>query len=78
MQAELREAQKRIRLLEQENEILRRGAAYFTQSQLPELIYPLVLELAADRIPVEVAFRVLGLLEARVPTGAREPVTDRD
>ncbi len=36
-QAEVRDAQKRIRLLEkQENEILRRAAAYFAQSQLPK------------------------------------------
>ena len=35
-QAEPREAQKRIQLLEQENEIPRRAAAYFAQSQLPK------------------------------------------
>jgi len=33
--AELREAKKRIRLLEQENEVLRRAAAYLSQSTLP-------------------------------------------
>jgi transposase len=33
--AELREARKRIRLLEQENEVLRRAAAYLSQSTLP-------------------------------------------
>ena len=33
--AELREAKKRIRLLEQENEVLRRAAAYLSQAQLP-------------------------------------------
>ena len=32
---ELREAWKRIRLLEQENEILRRAAAYLSQANLP-------------------------------------------
>ena len=35
-QAELRDAQKRIRLLEQENEILRRAAAYLSQAHLPK------------------------------------------
>ena len=33
--AELREARKRIRLLEQENEVLRRAAAYLSQASLP-------------------------------------------
>lgn len=34
--AELPEAKKRIKLLEQENEILRRAAAYLSQSLLPK------------------------------------------
>lgn len=33
--AELREARRKIRLLEQENEVLRRAAAYLSQAQLP-------------------------------------------
>ncbi|MFG1997503.1 transposase [Actinoplanes sp. NPDC048988] len=33
--AELREARKRIKLLEQENEVLRRAAAYLAQANLP-------------------------------------------
>ena len=32
---QLREAKKRIRLLEQENEVLRRAAAYLSQANLP-------------------------------------------
>lgn len=35
-QAELREARKRIRLLEMENEVLRRAAAYLSQGSLPK------------------------------------------
>ena len=33
--AELREARRRNRLLEQENEVLRRAAAYLSQANLP-------------------------------------------
>ena len=33
--ADLREARKRISLLEQENEVLRRAAAYLSQANLP-------------------------------------------
>jgi transposase-like protein len=32
---DLKEARKRIRLLEQENEVLRRAAAYLSQANLP-------------------------------------------
>ena len=44
-------AQARIRLLEQENEVLRRAAAYLSQAQpAGKRLYPLVSELAADGI----------------------------
>jgi transposase len=33
--SDLREARRRIRLLEQENEVLRRAAAYLSQANLP-------------------------------------------
>ncbi|PZF52576.1 IS3 family transposase, partial [Curtobacterium sp. MCSS17_008] len=77
-QAELRDAQKRIRLLEQENEILRRATAYLSQGASPKMMYPLVLELAADRIPVAVACRVLGFSKQAFYRWRASPVTDRD
>ena len=42
------------------------------------MIYPLVLELAADRIPVAVACRVLGFSKQAFYRWRASPVTDRD
>ena len=83
---ELREANKRIRLLEQENEVLRRAAAYLSQAgNLPETRLPLVREMAAAgapiRVPVAVACRVLGLSRQGVlpvAEGPRQPAGDWD
>ncbi|MGW3210877.1 IS3 family transposase [Streptomyces parvus] len=80
--AELREARKRIRLLEQENEVLRRAAAYLSQANLPKMMYPLVRELAAaaapGRVPVAVTCRVLGLARQPYYRWLDRPVTDTE
>ncbi|WP_435873364.1 IS3 family transposase [Nocardia farcinica] len=74
--AELRELRRRNRLLEQENEVLRRAAAYLSQAQLPgKKIYPLVKELAADGIPVVVTCRVLKLARQPYYRWLASPVT---
>ncbi|MFI1393312.1 IS3 family transposase [Streptomyces griseoaurantiacus] len=74
--AELREARRRIKLLEQENEVLRRAAAYLSQANLPKRIYPLVKELAGDGVPVTVACRVLKLARQPYYRWLDEPVCD--
>ncbi|MBF6489228.1 IS3 family transposase [Nocardia otitidiscaviarum] len=76
--AELRAAKRRIRLLEQENEVLKRAAAYFAQASLPKMIYPLVRELAGDGIPVTVTCRVLKLARQPFYRWLDDPVTDAD
>ncbi|NUJ90131.1 IS3 family transposase [Plantibacter sp. MCCC 1A11337] len=76
--AELREAKKRIRLLEQENEVLRRAAAYLSQANLPKMMYPLVRELAVDGIPVTVTCRVLKIARQPYYRWLAHPVADSD
>ncbi|WEV78807.1 IS3 family transposase [Janibacter cremeus] len=72
---ENRELKKRVRLLEQENEVLRRAAAYLSQANLPKMIYPLVRELAADGIPVTVTCRVLKIARQPYYRWLARPVT---
>ncbi|MGW4669136.1 IS3 family transposase [Streptomyces sp. NPDC004324] len=74
--AELREARRRIKLLEQENEVLRRAAAYLAGPSVGKRIYPLVKELAADGTPVTVTCRVLKLARQPCYRWLDKPVTD--
>ncbi|MCK0177660.1 IS3 family transposase [Mycolicibacterium sp. F2034L] len=76
--AELRELRRRNRLLEQENEVLRRAAAYLSQANLPKRLYPLVSELAADGIPVAVTCRVLKLARQPYYRWRAHPITDAE
>ncbi|MGJ3225864.1 IS3 family transposase [Micromonospora aurantiaca (nom. illeg.)] len=76
--AELREARKRIRLLEQENEVLRRAAAYLSRRICRERLYPLVSELAADGVPVAVTCRVLKIARQPYYRWRARRVTDAD
>ncbi|QCC77444.1 IS3 family transposase [Nocardioides daphniae] len=79
---ELRALKRRNKLLEQENEVLRRAAAYLSQANLRENSLPLVREMAAAgapiRVPVAVALRVLGLSRQGYYQWLKDPVSQRD
>ena len=57
--AELREAKKRIRLLEQKSEVMRRAIAYLSRDANPNDVHA-GRDLAGDGIPVTAACRVVG------------------
>ncbi|MCM3513824.1 IS3 family transposase [Nocardioides sp. P86] len=76
--AELREARRRIRRLEQENEVLRRAAAYLSQANLPKRFYPLVRDLASSGVPAEVSLQVLELGRSPYYRWLARPVTDSE
>ncbi|MCV7210630.1 IS3 family transposase [Mycolicibacterium canariasense] len=78
MAAQLREAHKRIKLLEQEAEVMRRAVGYLSRDANPKMTYPLVLDLAADRIPVTVTCRVLGFTTQAFYKWRKAPVSQRD
>jgi len=42
------------------------------------MMFPLVLDLAADSIPVAVTCRVLGFSKQASPSGTADPVSQRD
>jgi len=77
--AELRDLRKRNRVLEPENEVLRRAAAYLSQANVPgKGCYPLASELAADGIPVTVSCRVLKLARQPYYRWLANPITESE
>lgn len=81
--AELREARRKLVLLDQENEVPRRTAGLPVAGkpearQFPRATFPLVRDLTADGIPVNVTCRCWASPVRRTTPGVRTRVSDRD
>lgn len=68
--AELRETKRRIRLLEQENEVLRRAAAYLSQANISPNDVPARPGAGRRRDPGTVMCRVLKIAASRTTAGS--------
>ncbi|WP_308121898.1 IS3 family transposase [Actinotalea ferrariae] len=77
-QNELVQLRREKRRLEQENEILRRAAAYFGRRIAPKMSYPLVRDLAAEGIPVRLTCGVLGHSRQAYYAWLADPIGDRE
>lgn len=76
---ELRQLRRRNRLLEQENKVLRRAAAYLSQANLPgKVLHAWSKQLASEGIPVALRCRVLKLCRAQYYRWLAEPLTEAD
>ncbi len=73
--AQLREA---IKLLEQEAEVMRRAVGHPHRDANSKMMYPLVLDLADDGVPVTVTCRVRGFSTQAFYTWRKAPASQRD
>ncbi|WP_239557072.1 IS3 family transposase [Brevibacterium luteolum] len=76
--SQLAAANRKIRRLEQELEVMRRAAAYFGQSDSVKMKYPLVRDLAAAGIPVAVTCRVLKIARQPYYRWLANPISDTE
>lgn len=75
---QLHDAKRPIRLLEQENEVLRRAAAYLSQPNLPGKGSTRPWGRAGDGVPVVVTCRVRGLARQPYYRRLHDPVIDAE